>query len=72
MVVVLDSLLEKNESGKIPGTIAKHLLLSNADKYTGHCLQRSSATLLMDTRINIVKATWRIEEDVGCRRIFER
>lgn len=38
----------KNMFGKIPSIIAKYLGLSEAHKYTGHCLRRTSATLLAD------------------------
>jgi len=38
----------KNTFGKIPFIIAKYLGLSDPHKYTGHCLRRTSATLLAD------------------------
>lgn len=38
----------KNTFGKIPSHIAKYLGLSDADKFTGHCLRRTSATLLAE------------------------
>lgn len=38
----------KNTFGKIPSTIATFLGLRDANKYTGHCLRRTSATLLAD------------------------
>lgn len=38
----------KNTFGKIPFIIAKYLGLSDPDKYTGHCLRRTSATLLAE------------------------
>lgn len=38
----------KNTFGKIPSIIAKYLGLSDPDKYTGHCLRRTSATLLAE------------------------
>lgn len=34
--------------GKIPNKIAEFLKLANPELYTGHCLRRSSATLLVD------------------------
>lgn len=39
----------KNTLGKIPATIAKYLNLSNPELYTGHCIRRSSATMLANT-----------------------
>ncbi|KAJ8912673.1 hypothetical protein NQ315_011032 [Exocentrus adspersus] len=38
----------KNTFGKIPSIIAKYLGLSDPDKYTGHCMRRTSATLLAE------------------------
>lgn len=38
----------KNMISKVPNAIAKYLGKENADKYTGHCLRRSSATFLVD------------------------
>ncbi|KAJ8912814.1 hypothetical protein NQ315_014397 [Exocentrus adspersus] len=46
-VDVLYSQLEKT-FGKIPSIIAKYLGLSDPDKYTGHCMRRTSATLLAE------------------------
>ncbi|KAJ8981000.1 hypothetical protein NQ317_014867 [Molorchus minor] len=42
----------KNTFGKIPSIIATYLGLSDPTLYTGHCLRRSSATLLL-TRADI-------------------
>ncbi|XP_063914724.1 uncharacterized protein LOC135131105 [Zophobas morio] len=39
----------KNTFGKIPCTIAKYFGLKDAEKYTGHGLRRTSATLLADS-----------------------
>lgn len=38
----------KNTFGKIPSIIAKYLGLSDPEKYTGHCMRRTSATLLAE------------------------
>lgn len=38
----------KNTLGKIPFIVAKYLGLRDPDKYTGHCLRRTSATLLAE------------------------
>lgn len=38
----------KNTLGSIPSVIAKYLKLENAREYTGHCLRRTSATLLVE------------------------
>ncbi|KAJ8912672.1 hypothetical protein NQ315_011031 [Exocentrus adspersus] len=38
----------KNTFGEIPSIIAKYLGLSDPDKYTGHCMRRTSATLLAE------------------------
>lgn len=37
-----------NTLGKVPSKIAKYLMLSNAEQYTGDCFRRSSASLLAD------------------------
>lgn len=37
-----------NKIGTIPKKIAEYLGLPNAKQYTGHCLRRSSATILVD------------------------
>lgn len=46
--------------GKIPQEIAVYLKLPNAKEYTGHCLRRSSATLLVNAggEITMLKTTW--------------
>ncbi|KAJ8984181.1 hypothetical protein NQ317_011090 [Molorchus minor] len=38
----------KNTMGKIPSVVASYLKLPDVACYTGHCLRRSSATLLAD------------------------
>lgn len=38
----------KNTLGSIPSIIASYLKLENPKRYTGHCLRRTSATLLVD------------------------
>jgi integrase len=43
----------KNTFGKIPSIIATYLDLPNPSMYTGHCLRRSSATLLADSGADI-------------------
>ncbi|KAJ8978130.1 hypothetical protein NQ317_014185 [Molorchus minor] len=43
----------KNTFGKIPSIIATYLGLSDPTLYTGHCLRRSSATLLADAVADI-------------------
>lgn len=43
----------KNTFGAIPKKVAEFLGLENAQKYTGHCLRRSSATLLADSGANM-------------------
>lgn len=35
--------------GSVAGEVAKYLNLPNANAYTGHCLRRTSATLLVDS-----------------------
>jgi integrase len=39
--------------GKIPSKIATYLGLENPAEYTGHCLRRSSATLLVDAGADV-------------------
>ncbi|KAJ8953527.1 hypothetical protein NQ317_002195, partial [Molorchus minor] len=46
--------VNKNTFGKIPSIIATYLRLSDPTLYTGHCLRRSSATLLADAGANIM------------------
>ncbi|KAJ8954568.1 hypothetical protein NQ317_005909 [Molorchus minor] len=43
---VVRSQLRKNTMGKIPNVVATYLKLPDVACYTGHCLRRSSATLL--------------------------
>lgn len=43
----------KNTLGKIPNIIASYLKLPDAKSYTGHCLRRTSATLLADAGVDI-------------------
>ncbi|KAJ8980057.1 hypothetical protein NQ317_012897 [Molorchus minor] len=43
----------KNTMGKIPSVIASYLKLPDVACYTGHCLRRSSATLLADAGVDI-------------------
>lgn len=38
----------KNTIGSVPTLIAKFLKLDNAEAYTGHCLRRTSSTLLVE------------------------
>ncbi|KAJ8977851.1 hypothetical protein NQ317_011303 [Molorchus minor] len=47
------SLLRKNTMGKIPSVVASYLKLPDVACYTGHCLRRSSATLLADAGVDI-------------------
>lgn len=44
----------KNSISKVSYTIAKFLGKENAEEYTGHCLRRSSATLLVDAGADIL------------------
>ncbi|KAJ8972915.1 hypothetical protein NQ317_011482 [Molorchus minor] len=43
----------KEYHGKIPSVVASYLKLPDVACYTGHCLRRSSATLLTDTGVDI-------------------
>ncbi|KAJ8982688.1 hypothetical protein NQ317_013160 [Molorchus minor] len=43
----------KNTMGKIPIVVASYLKLPDVACYTGHCLRRSSATLLADAGVDI-------------------
>ncbi|KAJ8983224.1 hypothetical protein NQ317_005313 [Molorchus minor] len=43
----------KNAMGKIPSVVASYLKLPDVACYTGHCLRRSSATLLADAGVDI-------------------
>ncbi|KAJ8973485.1 hypothetical protein NQ317_006913, partial [Molorchus minor] len=43
----------KNTMGKIPSVVASYLKLPDVACYTGHCLRRSSATLLADAGVDI-------------------
>ncbi|KAJ8960678.1 hypothetical protein NQ317_012329 [Molorchus minor] len=43
----------KNTMGKIPSVVASYLKLPDVACYTGHCLRRSSATLLADADVDI-------------------
>ncbi|KAJ8946908.1 hypothetical protein NQ317_011057, partial [Molorchus minor] len=43
----------KNIMGKIPSVVASYLKLPDVACYTGHCLRRSSATLLADAGVDI-------------------
>lgn len=43
----------KNTLGKIPNLIANFLKLPNPELYTGHCMRRSSASLLADAGADI-------------------
>ncbi|KAJ8980989.1 hypothetical protein NQ317_015809, partial [Molorchus minor] len=43
----------KNTMGKIPSVVASYLKLPDVVCYTGHCLRRSSATLLADAGVDI-------------------
>ena len=38
----------KNTLGSVPNVIAKYLKLDNPQQYTGHCLRRTSSTLLIE------------------------
>ncbi|KAJ8983861.1 hypothetical protein NQ317_007951, partial [Molorchus minor] len=42
----------KNTMGKIPSVVASYLKLPEVACYTGHCLRRSSATLLADAGVD--------------------
>ncbi|KAJ8965690.1 hypothetical protein NQ317_008786, partial [Molorchus minor] len=42
----------KNTMGKIPSVVASYLKLPDVACYTGHCLRRSSATLLADAGVD--------------------
>ncbi|KAJ8974823.1 hypothetical protein NQ317_001012 [Molorchus minor] len=44
----------KNTTGKIPSVVASYLKLPDVACYTGHCLRRSSATLLADAGVDIM------------------
>lgn len=44
----------KNTLAKVPTAIAKFLGKENVDAYTGHCLRRTSATLLADAGADIL------------------
>ncbi|KAJ8982133.1 hypothetical protein NQ317_002860, partial [Molorchus minor] len=43
----------KNTMGKIPSVVASYLKLPDVACYIGHCLRRSSATLLADAGVDI-------------------
>ncbi|KAJ8975091.1 hypothetical protein NQ317_006505, partial [Molorchus minor] len=43
----------KNTMGKIPSVVASYLKLPDVACYTGHCLRRSSATLVADAGVDI-------------------
>ncbi|KAJ8972464.1 hypothetical protein NQ317_013375 [Molorchus minor] len=43
----------KNTMGKIPSVVASYLKLPDVACYTGHCLRRSSVTLLADAGVDI-------------------
>ncbi|KAJ8972909.1 hypothetical protein NQ317_008799, partial [Molorchus minor] len=43
--------------GKIPSVVASYLKLPDVACYTGHCLRRSSATLLADAGVDITTIT---------------
>ncbi|KAJ8986013.1 hypothetical protein NQ317_013897 [Molorchus minor] len=43
----------KNTMGKIPSVVASYLKLPDVACYTGHCLRRSSASLLADAGVDI-------------------
>ncbi|KAJ8976239.1 hypothetical protein NQ317_014218 [Molorchus minor] len=43
----------KNTMGKIPSVVASYLKLPDVACYTGHCLRRSSATLLADAGVDM-------------------
>ncbi|KAJ8968289.1 hypothetical protein NQ317_000831, partial [Molorchus minor] len=45
----------KNTMGKIPSVVASYLKLPDVACYTGHCLRRSSATLLADAGVDITR-----------------
>ncbi|KAJ8957053.1 hypothetical protein NQ317_001255 [Molorchus minor] len=56
----------KNAMGKIPSVVALYLKLPDVACYTGHCLRRSSATLLADAGVDITTikrhAGWEIND----------
>lgn len=41
--------------GKIPSKIAIYLKIETLEQYTGHCLRRGSATLLVDGGVSMTK-----------------
>lgn len=43
-----------HQFGKMPQIVAKFLNLPNADKYTGHCFRRSSATILVNAGADLI------------------
>lgn len=51
----------KNTFGSIPSKIAKFLGYTDAKKYTGHCLRRTSATLLVNAGADI-KEAWEVKK----------
>ena len=46
-------LVGNNTLGKIPSIIANYLKFPDAKLYTGHCMRRTSATLLADSGANL-------------------
>ena len=55
----------RNTIGAVPKFIASYLELDNADKYTGHCFRRSSATALADSgaTLTTLKRQYRWKSD---------
>lgn len=49
----LRQVIGKNKMSNIPKEIATYLNLPNPNLYTGHCLRRTSATLLADSGANL-------------------
>lgn len=44
--------------GKVPREVAFYLKLDNPQEYTGHCLRRTSATLLVDSEADVTSLKW--------------
>lgn len=58
-----------NTFSKIPSLIAKYLNLSDPDLYTGHCFRRSSASMLVARRGNIL--TLKTHGDCGSSSVVK-
>lgn len=72
----------KNTIGSVPTIIAKYLKLDNAKAYTGHCLRRTSFTLLAGGGATFqtlkIDGKWKssmdaeeyVEESISCKVAF--